>query len=203
MEEDKLIAKALITKMQNSDSPLLEKLRSGAVISSPEASAIFFGDKPLEDKRWAETAIGEDSPTGETTIFVNDAKFKDAGAGANYRPKIVLGEQLHILKNVAPERYQKLLKAANNQKMNEWAAESFQHVTSPIDEEGKPKRIEDIEQRPFEEWYPKSRFDQVMGGYLFGGDPDIPSMKTWNRDLPYGDEFITELEILRKDLGLD
>ena len=87
--------------------------------------------------------------------------------------------------------------------MNEWAAESFQHVTSPIDEEGKPKRTEDIEQRPFEEWYPKSRFDQVMGGYLFGGDPDIPSMKTWNRDLPYGDEFITELEILRKDLGLD
>ena len=34
MEEDELMAKALMTKMQNSDSPLLEKLRSGAVISS-------------------------------------------------------------------------------------------------------------------------------------------------------------------------
>ena len=32
------------------------------------------------------------------------------------------------------------------------------------------------------------------------GDKDIPTAKNWSRDLPFGDDFKKELELLEQDL---
>ena len=59
------------------------------------------------------------------------------------------------------------------------------------------------ETRSFRDWHDVSRFDQVIGGYLFAQDPDLPTMANWSReDLPFGRPLSQELEKLADDLGL-
>ena len=165
------------------ESSLKERLLSSVNIAS-DSSTEFEPD----DFRWGETKFeeAEDRPT----VYINHAKFQAAGA-EGYEDKMLLGESLHNLKNVDPERYNRLKKAAaQSHEYMKWAKESYKLSK----EEG--------EKRSFEDWHNFSRFDQVVGGYLFAQDPSMPSMADWNREeLPFGDEFRKELADLDKALG--
>ncbi len=165
------------------ESSLRERLLSSVNIAS-DSSTEFEPD----DFRWGETKFeeAEDRPT----VYINHAKFQAAGA-SGYEDKMLLAESLHNLKNVDPERYKRLKKAAaESHEYMKWAKESYKLSK----EEG--------EKRSFEDWHSESRFDQVVGGYLFAQDPSMPSMADWSREeSPFGDEFRKELAELDKALG--
>ncbi len=165
------------------ESPLKERLLSSVNIAT-DPSTEFEPD----DFRWGETRFdeAEDKPT----VYINHAKFQAAGA-SGYEDKALLGESLHNLKNVDPERYDRLKKAAGqSHEYMKWAKESYKLAK----EEG--------EERSFEDWHNVSRFDQVVGGYLFAQDPSLPTMANWSREeLPFGDDFRKELDDLEKALG--
>ena len=161
---------------------LFERLRKNVEVATPEQSKEFFKEN---DFRWGETLTGEDSPTGKPLIFINDEKFQQAGS-TNFRDKAIKGESLHLLKDVAPNDYARLRIAANNDpEYQQWARESYR------------RSVAEGETRPFNEWHDRSRLDQVIGGFLFAGDEDLPTMKEWSRkDLPFGTVFRNELERL-------
>ena len=147
---------------------------------------------------WAETLQGEDriNPSGnKAQVLINDAKFRQAGAGPGYRDKMPLAESLHNLKTIDPERYNRMEKSAlSDPDYRRWAEESYEMAKNDP---------EHPETRSFEEWHRKSRFDQVIGGYLFAGDKDIPTMRGWQRDrLPWGKALRAELETLANDLSM-
>lgn len=169
-------------------SDLRRRLLSSVEVVNDASS--YFKDG-ADDRRWAETQIGEDSPTGRSRVLINDEKFRRAGA-KNYRDKMILAESLHNLKNVSPDIYRKLyISAMNDPKYMDWAKRSYQIERS------------NGEKRSFRTWHDISRFDQVIGGYLFAGDESIPTMKEWRRgELPIGLEFRGLLESLRNELGL-
>lgn len=148
-----------------------------------------------DDFRWAETKVGEDSPTGNAQFFINHKKFEKAGARrSEYEPAMLLGESLHVLKSKDPERYDKLYDSAmSDPQTSAWLKKSYEH-----------SKKEYGEKRPFEKWVRQSRLDQVIGGYFFGGkDSPIPTMREWDRQkLPYGTKFREEVEGLGYDLGL-
>jgi len=171
----------------------LDSIMNSSQVMSEEDSNNYFKEG---DGRWAETLRGGDSPTGNPMIFINHRKYKkETGKtlSKNAIRKTQLSESLHNLKDVDPERYNKLLGSAiQNEGYVRWAKESYKYSQ------------DSGEKRSFSDWHTVSRFDQVIGGYLFAGDKDFPTMKNWSRDkLPYGKNFIKELELLRKDLELD
>ena len=137
---------------------------------------------------WAETYTGEDSPIGRDMIAINDRKFIESGAGPRYREKMIAFESLHRLKDKAPAMHKDLFETAmKDPKYRQWARESYEW-----------EKENRGETRPFAKWHRVSRFDQVVSGYIFAGDPDIPSMKNWKReDLPIGRQLRSKLEKLR------
>lgn len=165
--------------------PLRRRLLQGVEVVDRDDDYFTRG---AED-RWGETEMGEDSPTGSDRILINDARYEAEGA-SNYRDKAITGESLHRMKTVAPEQYRRLRDAAESSpETMHWANESYEIAKA----EG--------EERSFDDWWEHSRFDQVVGGYLFAGDQDLPSMADWDRnDLPYGEEFRAELDKLEVDL---
>ena len=57
------------------------------------------------DFRWGETKLGDDSPTGRPKIYINHNKFKnDPNTGKNYEREMLIGEGIHLLKDIDPER---------------------------------------------------------------------------------------------------
>jgi len=175
---------------------LKEKLLESVAVASDEESEKEFNDA---DFRWMETKIGEDSPNKKPTVFINKKKFEEAFGEPLTQDQInkyILADSLHNLKNVSPETYKSLYDAAQNPEYLDWANQSYRYVTDP------QNMGENVEKRPFQDWHDTSRFDQVVGGYLFGGDPDFPTMKEWNRDMPYGKQFKEELEKLRMQFGI-
>jgi len=166
-------------------------LLGSSQVATPEQSSSYFDQN---DFRWMETLKGSDSPTGRPLIHINDRKYEQAQGRKitdSQRQKIIFAESLHNLKDVDPSRHQALLDAAiNNNEFMDWANKSYDYSKK------------DGEKRPFEEWLRTSRFDQVIGGYLFAGDKDFPTMKDWDRSEPYGDELRTGLEQLRIDLDM-
>lgn len=145
----------------------------------------------------SETQFGEDSPTGEPIIFVNDSLYQGAA-----REKIIQGESLHLLKLREPELHKELLETARRDPdYMQWARRSYEYVTGARpDENG--NFVDELyrEKRSFSKWHEVSRFDQVLGGYIFAGDPDLPTMKNWDRDkLPIGPELRKKMEKLRRD----
>ena len=164
---------------------LRERLIAAVQRADPDSEAAFFSP---DDMRWAETTIDDDVPT----VYINHAKFRGAGA-EGYEDKMMLGEALHVLKRVDPERYERLYQAAmSDQDYQRWMRDSYDH-----------SRAEYGEQRSLDDWHRDSRFDQVIGGYLFAGDESIPTMRNWTRDLPYGKALTAELEALRQELGIE
>jgi len=159
-------------------------------VVSPEEAQQEFGE---EDFRWAETKIGDDSPTGKPQIYINDAKFKRFNAGPNYRKEMLIGEGLHLIKEIDPERAERLYQSAVTDPVTRgWLKESYK------------REAERGEKRPFDKWVKHSRLDQIIGGYLLGGNKSsVPTMRDWPTErLPYGKQFKTELEKLKKDLDL-
>jgi len=148
-----------------------------------------------DDFRWAETKLGEDSPTGKPRIYINHKKFKkNPDTGENYVKEMLVGEGLHLLKEIDPERAETIYQAAvSDPKTLQWLKESYKHEQETRQEA-----------RPFDQWVKHSRLDQVVGGYLLGGEKSsIPTMKAWpTQRLPYGTTFKAELDKLKSDLGL-
>lgn len=166
-----------------------DRLFNSVTRATPEQEALEFSPA---DFRSAETKIGDDSPTGNPLVFINEAKLRDEGATDGFIEKMMQGEALHNLKNVDPGRYKALKDAAfSSHEYLRWANESYERSRA----EG--------EKRSFRDWHDVSRFDQVIGGYLYAQDPDLPTMANWSReDLPFGKPLSQELEKLANDLGL-
>ena len=90
---------------------LKKRLLDSVVVASPEDSAAFFKDGTQD--RWGETLSGEDSPIpGKSLTYINDGKFVKFGASEDYRDKAVLGEALHTLKTVDPDRWNRMKSSA-------------------------------------------------------------------------------------------
>jgi hypothetical protein len=181
------------TEQRRGDAPSLRNRLDAAVddalVADHEAAWQFNGS---DDARWAETQRGEDSPTGKSRIYINEAKFEAAGV-KGHREQLLLGEGLHLLKDVDPPRFQHLLDTAKSEpEVMSWFKDSYTRAQG----EG--------EKRPFEKWLKHSRFDQVVGGYMFGGkDSPMPTMRNWDREkLPFGTKFRAELESLKNELGV-
>ena len=149
------------------------------------------------DKGHSETARGDDSPTGQPIIYINDAQYKGAA-----RDKMISAESLHLLKDVAPELHSDLESTAlADPEYMDWAKRSYDIVTgnAPDPETGEYQPEDAIEKRPFDKWHNISRFDQVIGGYLYAQDEDLPTMKNWNREnLSMGAELRGKLESFRE-----
>jgi hypothetical protein len=162
-----------------------ERLRAFAKVAGEDESAEYFGPN---DFRWAETVTDSSRPT----IYINDKKFKDAGAG-DYRDKMVTLETLHLLDEVDPKRHKEIYDAAmGDPSYQDWAKESYKYSKAD------PAMNET---RSFDDWHRQSRFDQVMGGYLMAGDKDIPTAKNWSRDHGrYGQPLLEQLGKLEKEL---
>ena len=146
-----------------------------------------------DDRRWAETKLGGDSPTGKPQIYINDAKFLKSNAGSNYRKDMLIGEGLHLIKKIDPDRAEKLYNTAvKDPSTLRWLEDSYM------------REKESGEKRPFADWVKNSRLDQIIGGYLLGGEnSSIPTMRNWPTEkLPYGKAFKAEIEKLKKDLDI-
>jgi hypothetical protein len=169
--------------------PLRERLLRGVTIASPEDTSRYFKS---DDRRWGETVIGDDSPTGHPMIFINDDKFARAGVTSR-TPEMVTSESIHFLKLIDPARWKKLRDTAlADTKYQRWNNERYERAKK----EG--------EDRPKDVWHDVSSFDQVIGGYIFAQNPSMPTMQEWNRDeLPIGQEFRNQLDSLAKDLGVN
>ena len=186
MEQPRLIT----DERDELDVDLRASLLEGVTVMPAGSWSSAMGD----NQGWGEVFTGDDSPTGEPTIAINDEKFTAAGAGPGYRDKMIMFESLHLLKDVDPVRHNRLMqKALKDPDYMNWAERSYARV-----------QVTEGEERSFEDWHSVSRFDQVIGGYMAGGDPDLPSMKDWDRDqLPIGEDLRSELESLRTALRLD
>ena len=147
----------------------------------------------------SETLRGDDSPTGKPMILINEALYKGAA-----RDKMIAAESIHLLKDIDPERHKTLMDTAlADSDYMAWTQKSFDYVSGkiPNPETGKfdiPK--ERLEERDFDKWHDVSRFDQVIGGYIYAQDPDLPTMKNWDRyDLPMGSDLRAGLEAFREE----
>jgi hypothetical protein len=150
------------------------------------------------DFRWAETKQGEDradQSDNKAEVYINHKAFEASGVSPEYIDKMMLAESLHNLKTVDPERYKRLKDAAlSSPEYIDWMNQSYSMAIYDPDQK---------EDRGLSEWHDKSRFDQIIGGYLFAEDKDIPTMKNWRRDdLPWGKGFESELKKLANSLGM-
>jgi hypothetical protein len=150
------------------------------------------------DQGHSETEWGDDSPTGQPIIYINDSLYKGAA-----RDKMISSESLHLLKHVDPERHADLESTAlADPEYMAWAKRSYDFVTGkePYPETGEYQPKDALEKRSFDKWHNISRFDQVIGGYLYAQDEDLPTMKSWNREnLPMGAELRGKLETFREE----
>ena len=178
-----------LDSVPGAESGLRQRLLSSVDLAS-DSTAEFQPD----DFRWAESKFDDDPE--RPTVYINHQKFKDAGA-SGYEGKMLLAESLHNLKNVDPVRYRRLQRAAaDSPDYMKWAKESYRRSKQEAEDRGEP------EERNFADWHSQSRFDQVIGGYLFAQDPSIPTMADWSRkDLPVGEGLKKELDDLEKALG--
>ena len=160
--------------------------------SKAEVALEFHND---DGTRYGETKFPKNE---KPKVFLNERKLREAGAKGDFMAKSFLGESLHNLKSVDRPRYDRLKEAAlSSPEYLGWVHESFRVMNDNRVERGDaPIPAGDIDQ-----WHDESRFDQVIGGFLQAGDPDLPTMKNWDRDkLPFGAAFRKELLKLEADL---
>lgn len=186
---------------------LAEELRKSVSLAPEDEANEYFrmsqerepfknwSPQPESDFRWGETLMGEDSPTGKPIVYVNQQKF-EKGLGREVTPemreKYFTSESIHNLKNVDENLYNNLLNSAlKNPEYQKWMEDSYKYSQEDYGEN-----------RPIEDWHKDSRFDQVIGGYLYAGDEDFPTMTDWTRDMPgFSGDFLDELENLRQQMG--
>tara|TARA_R100001510_G_C7559104_1_gene139828 strand:- start:112 stop:675 length:564 start_codon:yes stop_codon:yes gene_type:complete len=157
-----------------------------------------------DDFRWGETKIGDDSPTGKTKIYINHDKFKnDPNTGKDYEREMLIGEGIHLLKEIDPERADRLYKIAiSDPGVLRWLKDSYaREVTNN-------NNIPNEQKRSFENYVRVSRLDQIVGHYLLADkNASVPTNRQWptqrlvERGL-YGTKFKDELDRLKSDLEL-
>jgi len=182
------LAKALVDRKS-----LRQRLLDSVDVMSPEVSSAFFD---RNDARWGETKFQDNWRTfSRPKVYINDKKFKNYDVSPAYRDKMIFGESLHNLKYMEPQLFDRLEKAALSDPVYlENARDAYQR-------DKKDNRTE--EDDTFESWHRRSRFDQVIGGFLQAQDPDIPTMKNWYRDSAmFGEPLRKELQQFERDLGL-
>ena len=84
-------------KKSNQDKPLYNRVTKDLSVAPRSMTDDYFKDG-ANDFRWAETAYGEDSPTGEPIILINRAKYEAADAEPGYEEVVVATEAIHNLK---------------------------------------------------------------------------------------------------------
>jgi hypothetical protein len=165
---------------------LVQRLLGSINIASDEEIEEEFSPN---DFRWGETKMGDDSPSDKPTVYINKKKFAEELGQEELTEeqinKYILGESLHNLKGVDPERYDRLYRSAmGSPKYRQWLKDSYKHSLKRGTNYG--DLPEYVETRPIDQWHKESRFDQILGGYIDAGDPDYPTLKNWSRDLPFG-----------------
>ena len=152
--------------------------------------------RPYENKEaHSETLYGEDSPTGKPVILINEDRYPK---GSPAYTKMVQGEALHLLKLRRPDLHKDLIKAAiEDPEYMDWQRDSYEIMsgTSPDPRTGKYVDEQYRETRDFNDWHNISRFDQILGGYIFAGDEDLPTMRNWDRgQLRIGNSLRSKLD---------
>lgn len=147
----------------------------------------------------SETLRGDDSPIDKPMILINESLYKGAA-----RDKMIAAESIHLWKDVDPKSHKKLLDTAiADPEYMAWTQRSYDYLTGkiPNPDTGRFDIPEDkLERRDFDDWHTISRFDQVIGGYIYAQDPDLPTMKNWDRyNLPIGTDLRAGLESFRQD----
>ena len=159
-------------------------LGSVNIASSEESSMEFSGGS--RDRRWME--FRHNIPYEKPSVYINKTKYEETlgrPVTDKQMKKYVLADSFHNLKNVEPDTYNKLkAEAFEDPDYMKWAWRQYGHHISPVDEKGMPKHPDDIEERSFLRWHDESQFDQNIGGYIFAGDPDMPTMQKWSTDDP-------------------
>jgi len=169
--------------------------------ATDEESAAEFKEG---DFRWGETKLSEDSPTGKPKIYINHKKFKnDPNTGKNYEREMLIGEGIHLLKDIDPERADRLYKTAiSDPGVLRWLKDSYaQEVTNN-------NNIPNEQKRSFENYVKVSRLDQIIGHYLLANkNASVPTNRQWPTQRLvergfYGTKFKDELDKLKKELDL-
>ena len=180
--------------MKKSKNKLLPKLlKDATVMYITPGKHGFSGEENSETKRKGDSPLGEDKPV----IFINPEKYQTPAQ----QQKMIAGEAIHLLKDVDPERHKRMMDTAKKDPTYmAWAEKSHKFVSGKIKDKDGNYYKGKLEKRNFEDWHNISRFDQVIGGYIFGQDPDLPTMKEWfPKTLLMGAELKAELESFRKD----
>lgn len=169
--------------------------------TTPEESKQFFDSLPSEESQriWGETQLFDDSPTNRPRILINHDKFaRDETVGEDYARELEFGEGLHLLKYIDSETFNDLYDAAMSEpEPRAWLEESYARAKKSEEEGGYG------EKRPFKDFVRYSRLDQMIGGYISGNKKsNLPTMRKWDKNLPYGKEFREKLENLEKNLGI-
>ena len=153
----------------------------------------FTGDENSETRRRGDSPLGEDKPV----IYINPKKYQTPAQ----QQKMVAGEAIHLLKDVDPQRHKRMMDTAKRDPTYmAWADRSHKWLSGKTADQDGNYYQGKLETRDFDDWHNTSRFDQVIGGYIYGKDPDIPSMKSWvPEDLPMGSELRAEMEDFRQD----
>ena len=174
---------------------LSTKLLESVHVASPAESKLAQPFGKDNNQYWGETVMhlkGTQSTRNKPVVHINKKKFETA-LGRKVTPKQIrkyaLSESLHNLKNVEPETYYDLRVAAlSNPDFRKWVMESYRDHYKPNAENPM-----DLDQ-----WEVESRFDQIVGGFMFAGDPDFPTMEDWNAyDMPYSGAFRDKLQQLK------
>ena len=167
---------------------LAQQLRDSVNVATDKEIEEEFSPK---DFRWGETKFDRSEPenygdvsTEKPKVYINKKKFaEELGQEELTKEQInkyILGEALHNLKGVDPERYDRLYRSAmGSPKYRQWLKDSYDYTINNPTEDYR-------ETRPIDQWHKESRFDQILGGYIDAGDPDYPTLKNWSRDLPFG-----------------
>jgi hypothetical protein len=128
------------------------------------------------------------------TVYINEDLLREQGSTGNYVQDMYLGEALHRLSKSAPERYDRLYQAAENDPaVQKWKQDAFIIAKETGEDQG----------RTIDDWWKESRFDQVVGGFILAGEnANVHTMREWNRDsTPFGTTFRKELEDFEGALG--
>lgn len=157
-----------------SQDDLTSKLLESVNIATREESDMEFSGGS-KDARWME--FRQNIPYEKPSVYVNKTKYEEAlGRPVTDRQmkKYVLADSLHNFKNVEPDTYNRLKAAAfEDPDYMKMAWDQYSWNTLNTNEE-----------RGFLRWHDESQFDQNIGHYIFGGDPDFPTMKQWSTDDP-------------------
>ena len=168
---------------------LLEAVLGGVTRATPEQEISLF-NYHVDPRFSGMDAYGE---VIDDKAYINEARLREEGSTGDYVGDMMMGEALHNLDKSSPYWYNRLKEAAQqDDEVMQWKDDSYKHVTT-----------HDGETRPKEKWWNVSRFDQVVGGYLLGGeDANVHTMRNWSKDLPFGTTFRKELEAFKKALGI-